>query len=98
MPVTTITQDANHASRTTVTVTWSTGETIRYTIAPNPSFDGPDADSFEDCMAYNVYITGYACPEDGVDCMEWDITDSRAECATQCETEAEAIEFCSECH
>ena len=93
MPVITIKQDAKQAANTVVTVTWSTGECIQYTIAANPTFD---ADSFLDCMPYNVYITGHNSPEDDLGFQEFDI--ANAECATQCETEMDAIEFCSDCH
>jgi len=93
VPVITIKQDSKQATNTIVTVTWSTGECIQYTIAANPTFD---ADSFENCMAYNVYITGYNSPDDDLGFQEYSI--DRAECATQCETEMDAIEFCSDCH
>jgi hypothetical protein len=96
MPVITIKQDFKQAANTVVTVTWDSGECFQYTIAANPMFDGHDATSFEDCMAYNVYITGYCNPEDGLGFEEYPI--DRAECAQQCETEMDAIEFCIDCH
>lgn len=96
MPTITIGSDNNNAAHTIVTITWSTGECIRYTIAPNPTFDGRDAESLDDCMPFNVYITGYACPEDGLGFQSYEI--GRCEVAQQCETEADAIEFCSDCH
>ena len=91
MPVTYFSDDAN--GNTVVTVTWSTGELIQYTIAKNPTFN---PDSIEDCLEWNVYITGYACPEDDVSFVQLDIGKHRVECAGQFETEADAIEFCSE--
>ena len=96
MPVITIKQDSKQAANAIVTVAWSTGECIQYTIAANPTFDGRDSDDYENGMAYNVYITGYGCPDDGLGFEECPI--DRAECAQQCETEMDAIEFCSECH
>ena len=78
---------------TVVTITWSDGECIQYTIAPNPD---ADPDDYLNSMSYNVYITGYACPEDGVEFSQWDISDeTRAELATQCDTMADAIEYCT---
>lgn len=97
MPTITIGSDNNNAAHTIVTVTWTSGECIRYTIAPNPTFDGRDAESFEDCMPYNVYITGYCYPGDDLGFQKKTIGDN-AECAQQCESEMDAIDFCVESH
>lgn len=97
MPVFTIKQDFKNAANTVVTVTWDSGECFQYTIAANPTFGGRDAPSFEDCMPYNVYITGYCSPDDGLGFEEYAIGDG-AECAQQCESEMDAIEFCIESH
>lgn len=96
MPAITFANDAANPSHTIVNVLWSTGEHIQYTIAPNPTFTGADAEVFDDCFPFNVYITGYACPEDGLGFESYAI--GQCEVAQQCETEAEAIEFCSDCH
>ena len=97
MPVITIKQDSKQAANTIVTVSWDSGECFEYTIAANPTFDGRDAESFEDCMPYNVYITGYCYPGDDLGFQQKTIGDN-AECAQQCESEMDAIDFCVESH
>lgn len=84
MPVITIGSDNNDAANTIVTVTWSTGECIRYTIVDN----GDSA---------HVWQTGYACPEDDVALFTWEPGEHGME-PEEFATVADAIDFCSDCH
>ena len=85
MPVITIGSDNNNATHTIVTVTWSTGECIRYTIVDNNT-------------SAHVWQTGYACPEDEVGLVMWDAGEFGTDVLAEFDTVAEAIEFCSDCH
>ena len=83
MPVITIGSDNNDAANTIVTVTWSTGECIRYTIVDNET-------------SAHVWQTGYGCPEDDVDFFTWECGDFGTDIVGEFENVAEAIEFCSD--
>jgi len=84
VPIITIGSDNNDAANTIVTVTWSTGECIRYTIVDNDT-------------SAHVWQTGYGCPEDDVDFFMWKCGEFGGD-PREFETVAEAIEFCSDCH
>ena len=85
MPTITIGSDNNNAAHTIVTVTWSTGECIRYTVVDNGN-------------SASVWQTGYGCPDDGVEFSMWECGAFGLDAVGDFDTVAEAVDCARAAH
>lgn len=84
MTTTTIGTD-NATGDTIVTITWSTGECIRYTVVDSGYFAA-------------VWHTGYGCPDDGIEFSTWECGAFGLDAVGTFDTVAEAIDCACAAH